>query len=79
MEYVINPYDRCVANKMINGNQCTIVWYINEKNLSHVDPNIVTEILEEIKNHFGELEISKGDNHGFLVTKIKSRKEKLVE
>ena len=46
MVFVIYPYDRCVANKMMNGKQCTIVWYIDEKKLPHVDPNVVTEILE---------------------------------
>ena len=44
--FVINPYDRCVANKMINGKQCTVVWYIDDNKLSHVDMNVVTEILE---------------------------------
>ena len=45
MEYVINPYDRCVANKIINGKQLTIVLYVDDNKLSHVDPNLVTEIL----------------------------------
>ena len=45
MEYVINPYYQCVANKMINVKQCIIVWYVNYNKLSHVDPNIVTEFL----------------------------------
>ena len=27
--FVINPYDKCVANKIINGKQCTIVWYVD--------------------------------------------------
>ena len=42
----INPYDRYVDNKMINGKQFTIVWYFDDKNLLHVDPNLVTDILE---------------------------------
>ena len=67
MGSVINPYDQCVANKMINGKQCTIVWYINEKKLSHVYPNVVTKLLEEIKNLFTELVISRGDEHVFYV------------
>ena len=25
MGFVLNPYDECVANKMVNGKQCTIV------------------------------------------------------
>jgi hypothetical protein len=26
----INPYDICVANKIIDGSQCTIVWYVDD-------------------------------------------------
>ena len=79
MEFVINPYNRYVANKMINLKQCTIVWYVNDKIVSHVDPNVVTYILEEIKKHFGELVISRGEEHNFLGIKIMLRKYKLVE
>ena len=25
-----NPYDWCVANKMINGTQCTIGWHVDD-------------------------------------------------
>ena len=28
--YVLNPYDPCVANKIIEGKQCTIAWYFFE-------------------------------------------------
>ena len=28
--YVFNPYDPCVANKMINGKQKTICWYVDD-------------------------------------------------
>ena len=31
MGFELNPYDKCVANKTINGKQCAIVFYINEK------------------------------------------------
>ena len=50
---------------MINVKQCTIMWYVDDNKLSHVDPNVVTYILEEIKKHFGELVISRGDEHDF--------------
>ena len=26
----INEYDRCVANKIINGKQCTLVWHVDD-------------------------------------------------
>ena len=51
MEFGINPYDWCFTNKKININLCTIVWYVNDNKLSHVNPNMVSEIREEIKKH----------------------------
>ena len=38
--FVINPYDPCVANKMINGNQMTILFHVDDCKLSHVDPKV---------------------------------------
>ena len=28
--FEINLYDWCVANKMVNGKQCTILWHVDE-------------------------------------------------
>ena len=66
MGFVINPYDRCVANKDINGKQCTVTWYVDDNKLSHADTDVVTEILDEISEHFGELVVSRGDKHDLL-------------
>ena len=64
--YKINPYDRCVANKLINGRQCTLVWYVDDNKISHVDPEVVTEEMKMISEHFGKLTISRGNKHQFL-------------
>ena len=45
MEFLINSYDQYVANKMINGHQCTIVWYVDDNKLYHIDPDMFTDIL----------------------------------
>jgi hypothetical protein len=80
MGFEINPYDRCVANKMINGKQCTIAWYVDDNKLSHISKDVVTEILEKVKEHFGELVISRGDKHTLLGMHITmNRKKKQVE
>jgi hypothetical protein len=34
--FTVNPYDRCVVNKMIKGKQCTIIWHVDDLKLSHV-------------------------------------------
>ena len=35
MGFEINPYDPCVANKMVNGNQMTICWHVENLKVSH--------------------------------------------
>ena len=80
MGFELNPYDLCVANKMINGKQCTIVFYVDDNKVSHKDPKVVTEILEKMSEYFGELTISRGDKHDFLGINITlNRKKKRVE
>ena len=75
----MNSSDRCVANKIINGKQCTITWHVDDNKVSHVDPKVVDSILEEVGKHFGDLVITRGDEHDLLGMKIKIRKDKKVE
>ena len=44
MEFEVNPYDPCVANKIINGTQCTICWHVDDLKISHKDPAVVTQV-----------------------------------
>jgi len=66
MGFEINPYDKCVANKMINGKQCTICWYVDDNKVSHVDPAANTMIIDAISEHFGELVVTRRKKHTFL-------------
>ena len=59
--FMISPYDRCVANKVINIKQCTIVWYVEDNKVLHEDPNVVGEVIELMKTHFGDLTITRGN------------------
>jgi len=38
--FTINEYDHCVANKTINGRQCTIIWHLDDLKISHVDKKV---------------------------------------
>ena len=71
MGFELNPYDKCVANKIINGKQCTMTWYVDDNKLSHKDPAVVTEVLEEISKHIGNLTITRGKKHTFLGMNIR--------
>ena len=80
MGYVINPYDKCVANRYIGEKQCTLTWYVDDNKISHVEKDVITAELETITEHFGELDISRGDEHDLLGMHIVlNRKEKRVE
>ena len=69
--FVVNPYDFCVANKMINGKQMTIVWHVDDLKISHVDSREVTKIINWFKSKYedkniGEMKASRGKVHDYL-------------
>ena len=53
--FEMNPYDLCVANKMVNGKQLTICWHVDDLKSSHIDPKVNDEFLQWIKDMFGQL------------------------
>jgi len=66
MGFELNPYDPCVANKIVNGKPCTIVWYVDDNKFLHVDSQVVTEIVVAIEQYFGKMMVMRGKQHTFL-------------
>jgi hypothetical protein len=66
MGFELNSYDPCVANKVINGKQCTICWYVDDNKISHVDANVVTDVIKKIEEKFGKMTVTRGKEHTFL-------------
>ena len=67
--FVANPYDPCVMNKQIDGNQCTIGWHVDDLKLSHVDSRVVDQIIERLQQRFGReapLSVTRGSVHEYL-------------
>ena len=52
--FKLNEYDKCVANKIINGKQCTIIWHVDDLKISHVDPKVVNNIIKKLEEKFGQ-------------------------
>ena len=77
--FIVNPYDLCVTNKVINGKQCTLAWYVDENKLSHVDVEVVENVLSMIKHNFGEITMARGKEHDFLGMRIKLRDDQKIE
>ena len=77
--FIINDYDWCVANKMINGKQCTIVWHVDDLKISHVDPKVVDEVIASLKEEYGkvgEMTVRRGKIHDYLGMKLDFSKPK---
>ena len=67
--FEINPYDPCVANKMVNGKQLTITWHVDDVKSSHVDPKVNDDFLKWVKDTFGQLgevKTVRGPIHDYL-------------
>ena len=79
MGFVLNPYDKCVANKDIEGSQCTVLWYVDDNKISHKNPRVVTSILSKIEKRFGKLTITRGKQHTFLGMDIDFVKDSKVK
>jgi hypothetical protein len=68
--FELNPYDLCVANKMVDRKQCTVVWHVDDLKISHVDPKVVTTILNLLDGRYGQ-GIVGGKRTPFTVTRGK--------
>ena len=67
--FTINPYDWCVANKQIDGQQCTLVWHVDDMKISHCDSKVVDRIIKMLEAEFGKeapLTIRRGKIHDYL-------------
>ena len=66
-----------MANKLINGKQCTIVFSVDDNKVSHKDPTVVTQVLDQISKYFGDLTITRGIKHNFLGMNIEIKDKKV--
>ena len=53
--FELNPYNPCVANKVVNSEQLTICWHVDDLKSSLIDPKVNDEFLQWIKDTFGQL------------------------
>ena len=67
MGFKINPYEPCMANKMVKGSQMTVTWHVDDLKVSHRDPKAVTVFLCELAQLYkGEISVTRGKIHTYL-------------
>jgi len=52
--FILNPYDKCVANENIEGKHCTILWLVDDLKISHASKDVVEDILKKLNDKFGQ-------------------------
>ena len=51
--FMINPYDSCISNKMVNGKQMTIAWHVDDLKVSHKQEKAVDEFIAWLESKYG--------------------------
>ena len=67
--FKVNPYDPCVANKVVDGAQCTVVWHVDDLKVSHRDQSVLEWFIDELNREYGkeaEVTVQRGSTHDYL-------------
>jgi hypothetical protein len=67
--FEFNPYDPCVANKMINGSNQTIIFHVDDLKSSHMDPEVNSKFQQWLNKLYGEhggVTAKRGHVHEYL-------------
>jgi hypothetical protein len=65
--FVLNPYDPCVANKVVDGKQMTVCWHVDDLKVSYCDPAQVTIFGEWMSTKYGvAVATHQGKVHDYL-------------
>jgi hypothetical protein len=64
---MLNPYDSCVANKVVNQKQMTVCWHVADLKVLHCNPNQVTIFGEWLSKKYGvAVATHQGKVHDYL-------------
>ena len=67
MGFEVNSYDPCVANKVINGSQITMMCHVDDLKISHKESDEVTKFMTALgKRQATALTVHRGKVHSYL-------------
>ena len=73
--FTVNPYDPCVANRIINGKQHTVTWHVDDLKSSHVDPKVNDDFHKWLEGKYGDPKLAmvkavRGKRHDYLAMNL---------
>lgn len=71
----VNPYNPCVANRMVNGKQHRVAWHVDALKSIHVEKKVNDEFLHWLTamyalDEIGEVEAMRGQLHDYLAMNL---------
>jgi hypothetical protein len=79
--FELNKYNKCIANKIINLLQWTIVWHVDNLKISQVKKKVFTGIIQKLNIKYGKessLTFKLGKKHDYLGMTIDYSEDGLV-
>ena len=72
--FKLNPYDGCVANKIVKGKQITICFHVDDCKISHELPEVIDETISWLRAEYesifedgsGAMKVHRGKVHKYL-------------
>ena len=53
MGFEMNDYDECTFNKIVNGKQCTVQFHVDDLKLSHLEQEVLDDVVDHLNSIFG--------------------------
>ena len=75
----INPYNPCVAKKMINKKRMMVVWNVDNLKVSHVKSFETNKFSGYLSIIYGRLTVNRGKVHDYLVIDLDYSKQVTVK
>jgi hypothetical protein len=69
LRFALNLYDNCVANKMIDGTQCMILWHVDDLKITHIKQEVLENLIDVLNVKYGKLDpltVTRGNIHDYL-------------
>ena len=65
--FIINPYEPCVQNKLVKVKAMTGVWHVDDLKVLHKDPFEVTKFSQNLSKIYGnKLEVHRGKIYDYI-------------
>ena len=75
---MVNPYDAYVANKIVDGNQMTIMWHVDDLKILHKSEWEITKIIKWLAKINGDMKVKRGKQHKYLWMNLNYKKPRQV-